>query len=130
MRVAWQEANGLSGSNTTLTFNLPFKPRHVILQGALYAQKGVVTNAATLGFRAEYDGSALTGYGARQLNGAASPDTIVEISDDATIAVTDASAGSTTTLDTPTISANSFSVRIAEAGGGSGYGHVGIIAIA
>lgn len=129
LRVAWQEANGLSGSNTTLTFNLPFRPRYVILKGALATQLGVGTNAAHLGFEAEYDGSAFTGYGARQLNGAASPDTIVEISDDATIAVTDASGGSTTTLSAPTINANSFTVNIAEVGGGSGYGHVGIIAI-
>lgn len=136
LRVANQDATGLSNSNTTLTFNLPFRPRAVIISGAIRSQSGAAANVRILGFKVEYDGSGMQGHGTKtgssSLTNYAQPydvDTDDQILDDTTLSVLDGGGGSTTTLDTLTIAANSFSCRVVEAGGGSGAGHIGIIAI-
>lgn len=134
-RVTEQDSGVQSASNTTLTFSCGFRPRKVVLVGALTAQSGAAANIRILSFNVEFDGSAIngiaikTGAPAYVTNYAAphtsaSPHQIIDLT---AMSVLDGGSGSTVTLDTITITATGVTVKITEAGGGAGLAYVGAI---
>ena len=124
----------LSNSNQTLPFSCGFRPRALEIIGGLYAQSGAGSNQRLLSFRVFFDGSVMDGAAAK-LNGGSSafyseiydPSTDFAILDDSSIVLQDGAAASTVTLDTVTITDTGCTIKITEAGGGSGIGSMGVI---